>query len=63
MYGVLRDINASRILHRTKIPNLFLTGQNINTHGIMGVIIGACITCSEFLGQDFILKQIMESRA
>jgi len=63
MYGVLRDINAPRILHRTKIPNLFLTGQNINAHGIMGVIVGACITCSEFLGQELILKQIMESRA
>ena len=62
MYGVLRDINAPRILHRTKIPNLFLTGQNINAHGIMGVMIGALITCSEFLGRDFILHQITESQ-
>jgi len=58
MYGVLRDINAPRIVHRTRIPNLFLTGQNTNAHGIMGVIVGALITCSEFLGREFILKQI-----
>jgi all-trans-retinol 13,14-reductase len=62
MYGVLRDINAPRIQHRTKIPNVFLTGQNINAHGIMGVIIGAVITCSEFLGHDFLWKQITECR-
>jgi len=62
MYGVLRDINAPRILHRTKIPNLTLTGQNINAHGVMGVVIGALITCSEFLGRDFIMKQIMKAQ-
>ena len=61
MYGVLRDVNAPRILHRTKIPNLFLTGQNINAHGIKGVIIGAIITCSEFLGREFLLKQVLKS--
>jgi len=62
MYGVLRDIHTPRILHRTKIPNLFLTGQNINAHGIMGVIIGAIITCSEFLGREFIFQQILKDR-
>ena len=61
MYGILRDVNAPRILHRTKIPNLFLTGQNINAHGIKGVIIGAIITCSEFLGREFILKQVVKA--
>ena len=63
MYGVLRNVNAPRILHRTKIPNLFLTGQNINAHGIKGVIIGAIVTCSEFLGRDYIFKQILKDRA
>ena len=62
MYGILRDINAPRIMHRTKIPNLFLTGQNINAHGIKGVIIGAIITCSEFLGRDFLLQQVMTGK-
>ena len=58
-YGVLRNINASRIVHRTRIPNLFLAGQNTNAHGIMGVIIGSIIVCSEFLGRDFLWEQIM----
>lgn len=47
-------------MHRTKIPNLFLTGQNINAHGIMGVMVGAFITSSEFLGMDNLLKQIQK---
>ena len=57
-YGIMRDVNAPRIAHRTRIPNLLLTGQSTNSHGIMGVIIGAIITCSEFLGRDFLWKQI-----
>jgi all-trans-retinol 13,14-reductase len=59
-YGVLRSINAPRIVHRTRIPNLFLAGQNTNAHGIMGVVIGAVIVCFEFLGREFLWKQITE---
>jgi len=62
-YGVLRDVNTPRILHRTRIPNLFLVGQNINSHGIMGVIVGAIVTCSEFLGREFLWEQIRNSKA
>jgi all-trans-retinol 13,14-reductase len=60
-YGIQRDINVPRMVHRTKIPNLFLTGQSVSAHGVIGVIVGAIITCSEFLGRDFILKQISNS--
>jgi all-trans-retinol 13,14-reductase len=61
-YGVLRDVHTPRIVHRTKIPNLFFAGQNTNSHGIMGVIIGAVITCSELLGRKFLWKQITTTR-
>ena len=57
-YGMLRNIHTSRFVHRTRIPNLFFAGQNTNSHGIMGVIIGSLITCSEFLGRDFLWEQI-----
>jgi all-trans-retinol 13,14-reductase len=57
-YGVLRDINTPRIFHRTRISNLYFTGQNTNSHGVLGVIIGSFITSSEFLGQEFLWKQI-----
>lgn len=64
LYGVARDIHhsvACRVPHRTKIPNLFQTGQNINSHGILGVTIGAIITCSALLPSEHIYQQIIES--
>jgi all-trans-retinol 13,14-reductase len=64
MYGVARDINtgvACRVPHRTKIPNVLQTGQNINSHGILGVIVGTIVTCSELLTAERIFLQILEA--
>lgn len=64
MYGVVKDINmgpAYRIPHRTKIPNLLLTGQNINSHGMLGVLVGTIVTCSELLTAKTIYEQIINS--
>ncbi|MDR0713181.1 MAG: NAD(P)/FAD-dependent oxidoreductase [Bacteroidales bacterium] len=64
MYGVIRDKNAPKstvIAQRTKIPNLFFTGQNINSHGILGVIIGSILTCSEILGYQYLMKQVLRA--
>jgi len=61
MYGVLRDCSISSqllVTQKTKIPNLFFTGQNINAHGMLGVAVGAIITASELVGMDKIVKQI-----
>ncbi|MDR0872796.1 MAG: NAD(P)/FAD-dependent oxidoreductase [Prevotellaceae bacterium] len=61
MYGVMRDCNESihsLVSQRTRIPNLFQTGQNVNSHGILGVIIGSILTAGELLGVNHIVKQI-----
>jgi all-trans-retinol 13,14-reductase len=61
MYGIFRDCTEpvrSIVSQRTKVPNLFQTGQNINSHGILGVIIGAIIASGEFLGVNTIIEQI-----
>jgi all-trans-retinol 13,14-reductase len=61
MYGILRDCNElmqTTVSQRTKIPNLLQTGQNINSHGILGVTIGAIITVGELLGINTIIDQI-----
>ena len=61
MYGIAKDVAlgpAARVHHRTKIPNVLLTGQNINSHGILGVIVGTVVTCSELLTAEHILNQI-----
>lgn len=65
MYGVARDIhlgNACRVPHRTKIPNVLQTGQNINSHGILGVTVGTIVTCSELLTAERIYQQIIETK-
>ncbi len=64
MYGNAKDITqgaACRVPHRTRVPNLFLTGQNINSHGMLGVLVGAIVTCSEFLSASAIYEQIKNS--
>ncbi len=61
MYGTLRDSNnpvGSYISPRTKISNLFFTGQNLNLHGMLGVSLSSIITCGEFVGVNNLLKEI-----
>ncbi len=61
LYGIKRDYNSplkSYINTRTKVPNLLLTGQNIVMHGVLGVTIGAMVTCSEILGKEYLKNKI-----
>ena len=63
MYGVAKDVSlgiSNRVPHKTKIPNLLLSGQNINSHGMLGVIVGSIVTCSELLTSEEIYKQIVK---
>ena len=63
MYGIAKDVNmgaACRVPHRTKIPNVLQTGQNINSHGMLGVLVGTVVTCSELLTSQKIYQQIIE---
>ena len=63
-YGIEKDyrnIYKSIILPRTKIPNLFYTGQNLNMHGALGVTIGAVLTCAELLGSNYLINKIRAS--
>lgn len=60
-YGYIKDSNnplKSIISPKTKINNLFLTGQSVNMHGILGVTIGAFVTCSEILGKELIDERL-----
>ncbi|WPP48773.1 phytoene desaturase family protein [Catalinimonas niigatensis] len=64
LYGILKDYKdplRSFLSARTKIPNLLLTGQNLNMHGVLGVTIGAVVTCSEFLGNEYLMKKVRQA--
>ncbi|MBT3209299.1 MAG: all-trans-retinol 13,14-reductase [Bacteroidetes bacterium] len=60
-YGILKDYNdplSTIITPKSRIKNLYFTGQNLNMHGILGVTIGAVLTCSEIIGINYLLKKI-----
>lgn len=64
MYGYEKDSDnpmKTFISPKTKIPNLFLTGQSINMHGMLGVTIGGVVTCSEILGKEYLINKINSS--
>lgn len=61
LYGYVKDSNnpmKTFISAKTKLPNLFLTGQSINMHGVLGVTIGAVVTCAEILGKEYLVNKI-----
>jgi len=61
MYGLEKDFRSplrTFIPPHTKVPNLFLTGQNINLHGMAGVTVSSVITCSHFVGRHALLERI-----
>lgn len=64
MYGIIRDNNnpiKTSINSKTKIKNLSLTGQNIVLHGILGVTIGAFVTCFEFIDKHQLIEKVKKS--
>lgn len=61
MYGFAKDAQfplKNYLSTKTKIKNLYLTGQSISMHGILGVTISAILTCSELIGKQYLLEKI-----
>ena len=61
IYGFRKDcedIFLSQLSVYTKLHNLFLTGQNINLHGICGVPLTSILTAEAILGSNVILDQL-----
>lgn len=65
LYGLTKDYRhplRTIISPRTKIPNLFLTGQNLNLHGVLGVTISSILTCSHLLGMEHLIEKIKNAQ-
>lgn len=61
MYGIARNVKdnlAGHLSARTRIPNLLLTGQSITLHGMLGVLAGSIVTCSQLLSLETIFNQM-----
>lgn len=63
-YGILKDYNdplSTIITPRSRVKNVYFTGQNLNMHGILGVSIGAVLTCSEIIGYQYLIDKIRKT--
>ena len=61
IYGIVKDYNEpirTLISPATKIPNLYLTGQNLKLHGVLGVSLSALVTCSAIIGREYLVNKI-----
>lgn len=64
LYGMLKDVRhlaQSSLTPQTKIPNLLLTGQNLNLHGVLGVSMSSVTTAAQFLGMEYLINKIKNS--
>ncbi len=64
LYGYLKDAESPMktfLSPKTKLKNLFFTGQSLNMHGILGVTISAVFTCSLIIGREKLMESIKDS--
>jgi all-trans-retinol 13,14-reductase len=61
LYGIAKDYRnplKTFISPRTKIPNLYLTGQNLNLHGVLGAAMSGLVTCVALMGNESVIEKI-----
>lgn len=61
LYGLQRDCRSlmlTQLSVRTKVKNLFLTGQDVNVHGLCGVALTAIATAETILGEPTLRTKI-----
>lgn len=64
IFGYLKDSERLLFSHlpvKTRVPNLLLTGQNVNLHGICGVPLTAIHTCETILGTNKLVRAINDA--
>ncbi|GHT22701.1 all-trans-retinol 13,14-reductase [Bacteroidia bacterium] len=60
-YGIRKDYSHlfyTLLSPQTQIPNLLLTGQNLNLHGVLGVSMTSFFTCAKLVGMESLLKDL-----
>ena len=61
-YGIVKDWQnpmGTVLAPRTPIPNLLLTGQSLNLHGVLGVSMTSVLTASCILGLEALRSEIL----
>ena len=61
-YGLRKNYDrlmTTLLSPRTPEPNLFLTGQNLSLHGVLGVSMTSFFSCAEILGMEAVIKDLV----
>lgn len=61
IYGILRDSgnpNESILFPQTKVPNLFMAGQSLSLHGMLGTTMSAILTSGMFCNLNELIREI-----
>lgn len=64
LYGIAKDVElgqSGRVSYRTRAGNLFLAGQSVNSHGILGVLVGSLVVCDSILGNGVLYDEIIKA--
>lgn len=64
LYGVAKDVElglSGRVPYRTRVRNLFMAGQSVNSHGILGVLVGSMVVCDNILGNGTLYEGIIRA--
>ncbi|MDP3451555.1 MAG: NAD(P)/FAD-dependent oxidoreductase [Bacteroidales bacterium] len=59
-YGLMKSFSSplsTIIPPKTKVQNLYLAGQSLNFHGVMGVTVTSLLTCSAILGTNVLTEE------
>ena len=60
-YGIRKDFNNvmyTILTPKTPVQNVFLTGQNLNLHGVLGTSMTAMFTCAEIIGMTAVVDDL-----
>ena len=65
-YGVRKDWRnpmMTLLSAKTPVPNLFMTGQSLTLHGLLGVTMTSLFTVSEIIGRQEVLNLIEQGKS
>jgi len=60
-YGIRKDCNnlmQTLLTPKTPMENLYLTGQSLNLHGVLGVSMTSFFTCAQIIGMEAATKDL-----
>ncbi|BDD02124.1 NAD(P)/FAD-dependent oxidoreductase [Persicobacter psychrovividus] len=61
LYGIKKEAEGalrSTISPKTKVKNLYLSGQSIGVHGLIGATMSAIVTCGYIIGHENLVEEI-----